>query len=432
MAGTVREAKLESPTSRSRLGRGRKCRWRTLLVGRAHLGWRRWKGKRGEPGGQWLLRRYIGFAKSKNGKDVARYRTETLGLADDVRLADGERVLDFNQAIQNADARLNSPKRNSAVLTVREAMANYIVKKREKGQPTNDLEWRVAAHIYPTLGDLVVAELTTDQINSWLATLASAPAFVRSKRGKPQQYKPQPGDDEARRARRASANRVLSMLKAALNRAWRDGKVDSDAAWRRVEPFESVDAARVRYLTVAEARRLINAGGPEFRPLVQAALATGARYGELIALRASDFNPDSRTIHVRTSKTGKGRHIVLNDEGAGLFRSLAAGKPGDAILLSKADGTPWKAAHQARPMKEACKRAKIAPPVGIHQLRHTWASHAVMNGVPLLIVAKNLGHTDTRMVEKHYGHLAPSYVAEAIKKGAPRFGFKPDPKIVTI
>ena len=40
-----------------------------------------------------------------------------------------------------------------------------------------------------------------------------------------------------------------------------------------------------------------------------------------------------------------------------------------------------------------------------------------MNGVPLIVVAKNLGHSDTRMVEKHYGHLAPSYVAVAIRAG---------------
>ena len=45
-----------------------------------------------------------------------------------------------------------------------------------------------------------------------------------------------------------------------------------------------------------------------------------------------------------------------------------------------------------------------------------------MNGVPLLVVAKNLGHADTRMVESHYGHLAPSYIADAIRAGAPRFG----------
>ena len=45
-----------------------------------------------------------------------------------------------------------------------------------------------------------------------------------------------------------------------------------------------------------------------------------------------------------------------------------------------------------------------------------------MNGTPFMVVAKNLGHTDTRMVEKHYGHSAPSYVADAIRAGAPVFG----------
>ena len=59
-------------------------------------------------------------------------------------------------------------------------------------------------------------------------------------------------------------------------------------------------------------------------------------------------------------------------------------------------------------MVEACARAKIKPAVGFHQLRHTWASLAVMNGVPLMVVARNLGHANTRMVEKHYGHLAES------------------------
>jgi hypothetical protein len=39
-----------------------------------------------------------------------------------------------------------------------------------------------------------------------------------------------------------------------------------------------------------------------------------------------------------------------------------------------------------------------------------------------MVVAKNLGHRDTRMVEKHYGHLAPSYITDAIRAGAPRFG----------
>jgi hypothetical protein len=45
---------------------------------------------------------------------------------------------------------------------------------------------------------------------------------------------------------------------------------------------------------------------------------------------------------------------------------------------------------------------------------------------------EELGHSDTRMVEKHYGHLAPSFIAEAIRAGAPRFGFSSNPKLATL
>lgn len=45
-----------------------------------------------------------------------------------------------------------------------------------------------------------------------------------------------------------------------------------------------------------------------------------------------------------------------------------------------------------------------------------------MNSTPLLVVARNLGHSDTRMVERHYGHMAPGYVIDAIQAGAPSFG----------
>jgi integrase len=188
----------------------------------------------------------------------------------------------------------------------------------------------------------------------------------------------------------------------------------------------------VRYLTVTEAKRLLNASRPDFRRLCQAALATGARYSELAALRASDFNADSGTVHVRISKSGKGRHVVLNADGAALFKSLVIGKPGDAVLLTKADGSTWEKSHQKRPTAEACKHANIQPAAPFHTLRHTWASLAVMAGVPLMVVARNLGHADTRMVEKHYGHLAPSFVADAIRAGAPTFGFELDNDVVSL
>lgn len=114
----------------------------------------------------------------------------------------------------------------------------------------------------------------------------------------------------------------------------------------------------------------------------------------------------------------------------GVYACLPS-KAGNEVLLPHPRGTFGKS-DQHLSMAAAVKRAKINPPVTFHGLRHTWTSLAVMNNVPLLVVAKNLGHRDTRMVEKHYGHLAPSYVADAIRAGAPRFGFKPDRKIAAL
>ena len=83
-------------------------------------------------------------------------------------------------------------------------------------------------------------------------------------------------------------------------------------------------------------------------------------------------------------------------------------------------------------MREACVQAGIAPLASFHTLRHTYASLSIMAGAPLLVVATNLGHSDTRMVEKHYGHLAADYVAQEIRKAAPRFDLDPEVNVTPL
>jgi hypothetical protein len=134
------------------------------------------------------------------------------------------------------------------------------------------------------------------------------------------------------------------------------------------------------------------------------------------------FQPDSGTLAIPDSKSGKPRHIVLSADGLEFFEMVTAGRVGIEPIFLKTDGSRWLPDHQSDPIAETNKRAKILPPINFHGLRHTWASHAVMNGMPLMVVARNLGHSDTRMVEKHYGHLAPSYIADAVRAHAPRFG----------
>lgn len=425
MARTLRDTKLDTRAARLRLKARREPYWRSISEGLA-IGYRR-----GIKGGTWIARHY-------SGEYGRRYHA--IGTADDIVDADGAHVLSFAQAQEAARrwfsdlARHDRGEVRSGPYTVRECLDEYLTWLDGHRKTGSDARYRVDTHIIPKLGAIQCGQLTTAVLQKWLRDLANSPARLRSKQDakKPNFRALIKGDTEAIRRRRASANRTLTVLKAALNRAWREGQISSDDPWRRVEPFEEADAARVRYLTIAEAKRLLNASTADFRRLAQAALATGARYGELAALCASDFNPDSGTIHVRTSKSGKGRHIVLNDEGAALFKSLAAGQPGDALLLTKADSSPWGKSHQARPMAEACQRAKIRPSASFHILRHTWASLAVMAGAPLMVVARNLGHADTRMVERHYGHLAPSYIADAIRAAAPKFGIKSERKVVSI
>ena len=416
MGRRIRYSELETRTARDRLKPGKKVYWRALDPGRLSLGYRR---RRKAVPGEWLKRTYVGT----DARGIGHYKQAIIGVADDFADADGVNVLSFGDAQERA----RGTAKPSGPLTVRQAMAHYTEYLRSNGRP-NDAQWRIDAHILPELGDELVDELTSERIRKWLADYANSPALVRTKAGKVRQTKTASLDDpEVIRRRRSSANRVLTILKAALNHAYDEGRVSSNDAWgRRVKPFEGVDKARVRYLTIDEARRLVNACAPDFRSLARGALETGCRYGELIALQVADFNPNSATVTIRKSKSGKARHVILSEDGSEFFKALTAGRAGDELIFRRADGGAWKASQQGRPMAEAVARAKIKPTISFHGLRHSWASHAVMNGVPLMIVAKNLGHTDTGMVEKHYGHLAPSYIVDAIRAGAPKFGFKPE------
>ncbi len=422
MPRKVKDKNLDSREGRTRL-KPRGTPYYRSMDKRLHLGYRRLKGK----AGTWWARHYIGNQE---------YEVEPIGIADDLTPADGIEIFDYwqaqNKARERMGIRTTAGAGKTGPITVRDAIDDYLQFLESNRKSFYDARSRAEAFILPELGDHEVASLMTEQLERWLNHLAKTAPRLRTREGEKQKYRAIGDDDEAQRRRRSSANRTMTILKAALNRAWRRGRVPSDAAWRRVEPFEDVDAARVRYLTIAEATRLTNAADAEFRPLIQAALNTGARYGELIRLRVHDLNSDAGTIAIRQSKSGKPRHIILTDEGLALFKSLARGRAGNELLFGKASGAAWNKSHQARPMIEACTRAKIKPRISFHGLRHTWASLAVMNGVPLLVVAKNLGHADTRMVEKHYGHLAQSYIADAIRAGAPRFGFKADDKVVTI
>ncbi|MEI9414956.1 tyrosine-type recombinase/integrase [Mesorhizobium sp. Cs1321R2N1] len=400
------------------------------MPGELHLGYRK---RRADAPGKWLVRRYLGAVEK--GKNP--YQKETIGLADDYREADGVTVLSYSDVQRRAHEWAAAASRGGAVTsprhpTVRDVVDDYVAFLKAERRTGRDAERRADNFILPQLGGLKVAELTTERLVQWRDALAAAPARLRTRKGREQRYRPAPATPGDARARRATVNRTATVLKAALNRAFEHGRVNDDLAWRRLKLFDKVDVARPGHLSVAEAQRLINAADAEsgFRDLAHGALLTGCRYGELCRLRVGDFQRGR--IVVRESKSGKPRDVRLTDEAATFFRSLTAGRPADALIFAHADGSAWAKSHQARPMRDACTAAKIVPAVGFHQLRHTWASLAVMNRMPLMIVAENLGHRDTRMVERHYGHLTEDYRDEAIRNSGPRFGMTAPTSVVPL
>lgn len=405
MARTAKNRKVDSRSARSRLPERREPYW-TKLSGGCHLGYRRLAS-----GGYWIAR----YRDRVSGKRTYG----ALGSADDFRDADGESVFSFDGAQEKARAYFKrraaelsgdwSP--DSATLTVRVAMEIYLAEYEKRGKGLAQARSVINAHILPALGDIAVSRLTRSRLIAWRDDIVAGAARVRAKKNGPAKFRK---SKSLQRQRQSTTNRILTVLKAGLNFVRNEGRVTCRPVWELVKPFKNADSARVRYLNDQEARKFVKASAGDFAKLVSAALLTGCRYSELTALTTADYDRDSGAIHIKDSKSGSGRHVYLTDEGTDFFEGIAKGRgPAERSFL-RTNGKPWQKSDQARPLNVACKAAKLDG-LTFHELRHTYASRLVMRGVPLSVVAKQLGHSGTRMVDKHYGHLAPSYVADTVR-----------------
>ncbi len=418
MARTVRNAKIDTRSARLKLTERREPYWTPISAG-CYIGYRR-----GAKGGTWIAR-----FRDDDGK----HHYDALGAADDARDADGLTVYSFAQAQERARAFFAKTAQELAgdyepsvgPYTVAMALDAYFADREQRGSKGLAKDRAAArARIRPELGEVELAKVTTKRIRDWQSVLATAPKLSRAPRvGKAGVSRPiDTNDAEAVRARRSSANRTLTVLKASLNHAFHGGRVASDDAWRKVKPFREADAPIVHFLSDDECRRIVNASDGAFRNIVKGALLTGCRYGELTRMRASDFNADAGTITVRESKSGKPRHVALTDEGRALFTELTAASTGRDLVFVRDDGKAWGPSHQQRPLDAASDRAKIEPPATFHILRHSYASALAQRGVPMGVIAAQLGHSDTRMTEKHYAHLSPNYVADTVRAALPALG----------
>lgn len=429
------KANLKSKEIRQRLKPRGEPYWLEIDAG-LHLGYRK-----NLDGGVWCAR----------SRAHERYVKRSIGDADDTRKADGEMILSFTQArhiaeqFNKAAQETEKPVFRKGGYTVADAIADYLdwFKLERKSHERTDLICK--RHILETLGSIPVNSLTTPQIKRWVHNIAQTPPktplgkpkppfaiktftgkYTKPKGHKIYLYKKLPYKQwtpEMQRKRKSSANRILTVLKAALNYAWRNDFASNQEAWARVKPFENADAPRIAHISQKQAIDLLNACTVDFRPMARAALMTGCRYGELCGLLVNDFKGDH--IHIRISKTGKMRDIPLSAAGIKFFDSLAEGKGKNDFLLTHDDGSEWGRSHQTRPMKEACEKAKIEPVISFHILRHTYATLLLETkkgkpGMSIRDVAGLLGDT-VATCEKHYGHVIQDALKKEVVRKLPSF-----------
>lgn len=409
-----RRSTLATKTSRSELPSSDAPEWELISPG-VRLGYRSGRGTRGR-GGNWLA--------ATRRPDGTRQQVR-LGLADDVAQADGHGVLSHEQAKEQARQWAKGvaagQRETDVVLTVNAVLDRYLEAREADGMKSIvDARQRAARHIRPALGKTLVSNLTVTQISRWRDGMANTPRQLRTKKTAkaPNYADSDMSDPEVRRRRRDTANRTLTVLKAALNWARDHQMVGDDTAWRLTKPFRATTAARIRFLDADERKTLLQHVDGPLRDLVAAALVTGARFGELARLTVRDFDANNGSVFIAESKSGRSRHIPLPAGGVKLFGKLAEGRGAGAPLLVQEHGEAWGPATYRRAFSEAVAAAGLEH-ITFHELRHTYASTMVRAGVLMQIVGEALGHSDTRMVEKHYGHLAPSYVADTIRRNAP-------------
>lgn len=404
MPRTKRDASLDTRAKRKRLRAKTSPYWTWIAEG-CSIGYRK-----NQRGGVWVARFY-------NADVTPSFQQTKLGQTDDENDADGVAIFNFSQALdlarrwyrdQTAQAR---GVRRIAAYTVVHAMRDYMEEFKRRGKRTAiETKRTIDFHINPRLGEVLVEKLTRDNVRKWLNAIVESPARRRSKKNAEPRYKPAPTTDEEKRRRKDTANRVLTVLKAGLNFALREGHVEcSGTAWREIKPFHAVGAIRQRFLTSDEQQKFTSACEGDFKLLVLGALHSGARYGELARLKVQDFNGHSLYVPALISKTAKSRTINLDRDAKKFFAAMVAKRSGGEYIFLR-NGGFWGKSEQFRPMREACKTAKLTD-FPFYTLRHTAASNWLRAGVPMKYIAEQMGNS-LAICERHYAHIAPDHRAE--------------------
>jgi integrase len=338
---------------------------------------------------------YLGFRKidGDSGAWVARVQHadrsknyRSLGYVSD--------TLDFDAAKAAAESwfKMRESGVTDEVVTVEQACAEYVNdRRREKGEAcAHDAMKRFERCVFGTpFGRRPLDKLGTEHIKQWREGLGLSPA---------------------------ASNRTLTTLKAALNLCVQNRRVDAARAieWRSVRPLKGSDNRRTIFLDVEQRRALLAAcGSAAVRDLVEGALLTGARPGELVNAVRGQYDAKQKTM-MFCGKTGR-RVVALSAQANALFAKLARSKLPNAYLFVRDDGSRWPHSGWDKYIKQAAREAGLPAETCLYVCRHTYIGQAIADGMNTLEIARQCG-TSLAMVDRHYGSVALASVRERLDK----------------
>lgn len=199
-------------------------------------------------------------------------------------------------------------------------------------------------------------------------------------------------------------NREHAYLRAVFNELRRLGQWKEDNPLAKIRQFK-ITERELSFLSLKQIRALLDALHGDALLIAQICLATGARWSEAEGLRVSQIR--NGQLHFSGTKSGKNRSVPVDD---GLIATLNA-------HLEKRYGngkTERFFQYGYSAFRDGVEKAGLTLPKGqlTHVLRHTFASHFMMNGGNILVLQKILGHSTLTMTMR-YAHLAPEHLQEA-------------------
>ncbi|WP_240703522.1 tyrosine-type recombinase/integrase [Thermomonas aquatica] len=285
------------------------------------------------------------------------------------------------------------------LLTVSDVCRDYTDALKAEGRERAETDARKRfdriVHSDP-IGSMRADKLTQRHLEAWMARMEAGEMKGR-KRAAPS---------------KATFNRNLTSLKAALNRAVSRREIPQDRSveWASIKPHKSADGRRDVYLALPERKALLEAAEGDLRNFLTCIALTGCRPGDPAVLVRKDYDARSTTVKFRT-KTGE-RIIPVSPAAKELFDRLAKDKLPKALMFTDG-GEAWTAQAWAPKVKAAARKAGLTSNVVAYTLRHCWITDAIGSGMDVVTVARLTG-TSIEMINKTYGHLVHAAAREKL------------------